>query len=207
MRARVAYISSLGTTTILVCAALLILAVGSALVAFRGWPGGTTASGVQRVTLGPDASPRLVVALTRAAAITRVVRSQRPGAAAARLLTAGLVKQGTTAPGPVVRGIVKVTPGSGAGSVTSPPGVGPPAPTGSPFQVPPPAGSYYNGPTGPPVDTGVPVPAPDLSGIPGSSAGAVTGVAGGVVSSVPPPPVPSAVSATAAAAGEIVSHR
>ena len=52
MRARFAYISSLGTTAILVAAALLMLAVVGALVAFRGWPGSANGAVVQPVPLG-----------------------------------------------------------------------------------------------------------------------------------------------------------
>src|SRR3954463_12019313 len=59
MRARFAYISSLGTTAILVAAALLMLAVVSAIVAFRGWPGQASSGGVQTIPLAPgDATQR-----------------------------------------------------------------------------------------------------------------------------------------------------
>src|SRR5207237_977628 len=51
MRARAAYISSLGTTGILVSSALFMLTMVSALVAFRGWPGVTPGGGVQAVPL------------------------------------------------------------------------------------------------------------------------------------------------------------
>jgi hypothetical protein len=190
MRARAAYISSLGTTTILVCAALLLLAVGSALVAFRGWPGGANGTGVQRVTLPSKVSPRFATALVRASAVTRLVRAQRPKAGAARLSTAGLVKvpPGT---GPVVNGVV-IGPGSSGVSVSSPPGARYPAPNGSPFQAPPPTGRYPSYPTSPPVDPGVtvplPVPAPHVGVVPPSAPAAVTAVATSVLSSAPPPP-------------------
>ena len=45
MRVRVAYISSLGTTAILVAAALLMLAVVGAIVGVPGWPGGANGAG------------------------------------------------------------------------------------------------------------------------------------------------------------------
>jgi hypothetical protein len=112
MRARVAYISSLGTTAILVAAALLMLAVVGAIVAFKGWPGAANADGVRSVPLPPSftrASATLVAAHRRAG----VVRS---GAVAARtggrkLSTVGLVKQ--VGPGGAVAGVVKVTGGPG----------------------------------------------------------------------------------------------
>jgi hypothetical protein len=110
MRARVAYISSLGTTAILVAAALLMLAVVGAIVAFRGWPGAANGAEVQPVPLTSPltrASATLVAgraghgarALVRAGSATATGRS---------LSTAGLVKQ--VGPGPVP-GVVKVTTG------------------------------------------------------------------------------------------------
>src|SRR4051794_33813766 len=96
MRARVAYISSLGTTAILVAAALLMLAVVGALVAFKGWPGSANGAVVQQVPLGPGTGAAETV-LVRPAAATRVVRArpvaQRAAAAKARVSTAGLVKE------------------------------------------------------------------------------------------------------------------
>jgi hypothetical protein len=188
MRARAAYISSLGTTTILVCAALLLLAVGSALVAFRGWPGGADGRGVQRVVLTPNGSPRAATEFVRAAAITRLARAQRPNTSAASLSTAGLVKVPPgTGPGAVVQGIVVGPGGPGAGSVSSPQGASYPPPTRSPFQAPPPSGRDP-GPTAPPVGYGVPVPVPNVSVSPPSAPAAVTNVAATVLSSAPPPP-------------------
>src|SRR3954471_4392928 len=61
MRARAAYISSFGTSGIIVASALLMLATMSALVAFHAWPVGTTTGGtVSAVPLDPGtASSRL----------------------------------------------------------------------------------------------------------------------------------------------------
>src|SRR3954451_22693830 len=109
MRARVAYISSLGTTAILVAAALLMLAVVGAIVAFRGWPGAANGADVPSVpvpsplarasasrvprrapaTTAPPAAPRPVHrarGVVRAAGVAATKR-------AARLSTVGLVKQ------------------------------------------------------------------------------------------------------------------
>src|SRR3954464_6935579 len=111
MRARVAYISSLGTTAILVAAALLMLAVVGAIVAFRGWPGAANGADVQSV---PLTSP-----LSRASATLVANRTSHRGRGvvrtasvvatkgAARLSTAGLVKQ--VGPGPLP-GIVRARP-------------------------------------------------------------------------------------------------
>jgi hypothetical protein len=186
MRARAAYISSLGTTTILVCAALLLLAVGSALVAFRGWPGGADATGVQRVTLTPNGLPRAATEFVRAAAITRVARSGSQGASSAHLSTAGLVKvPAGTGAGVVVNGFVMGPGGAGVVSVSSP-GASYPPPAGPTLQAPPPNRGPYE-PTTPPVDPGVTLPVPDVSAVPSAPA-AVTAVAGEVLSSAPPPP-------------------
>src|SRR6266576_861730 len=96
MRARVAYISSLGTTAILVAAALLMLAVVGAIVAFRGWPGAANAAGVQSVPLAPSfTQARATLVITRVKRTAAVVRARPAGAAAQarRLSTVGLVKQ------------------------------------------------------------------------------------------------------------------
>jgi hypothetical protein len=192
MRARVAYISSLGTTAILVAAALLMLAVVSAIVAFRGWPGAANADGVQSVPLSPSftrASASLVV--TRPRRASAVVRSgSRTVAARApsrRLSTAGLVK----VVGPsTLPGVVKVTSGPG-------PAIHPVFP--QPQQ--PAAGSLSSFPTpsGRNPAVTVPLPAPssgDGSGapvqLPGSGVTAPVGhqvdsVVTGVVSEAPSP--------------------
>jgi hypothetical protein len=51
MRATKAYIAGLGTTGILITCFLLLLTVGSALVAFDGWPGAAADDGLQRVVV------------------------------------------------------------------------------------------------------------------------------------------------------------
>src|SRR4051794_427609 len=104
MRARVAYISSLGTTAILVAAALLMLAVVSAIVAFRGWPGGATGSGdVQSVPLSPHGTAEraaLVRHVPKAHGVERsnASRAGQPAAARRAVSTAGLVKEQANGP-------------------------------------------------------------------------------------------------------------
>ena len=56
MTASRAYLAGIGTTGVLIGFALLILAVVSALVAFRGWPGDTATDGAGAVTFGEEAS-------------------------------------------------------------------------------------------------------------------------------------------------------
>ena len=188
MRARVAYISSLGTTAILVAAALLMLAVVGAIVAFRGWPGAANAAGVQSVPLTPSLPRARASLVSTSVRPTAVVRA-RPGAVAARarrLSTVGLVKQvgPSVVPGLVsVRGappMHPVFPQAGRPSPTFPapsgrdPAIGPLAPATPdsqpldparivPVQLPNPAGSPP--PTIPAVDAAVPqVPPPGLPG-------------------------------------------
>jgi hypothetical protein len=189
MRARVAYISSLGTTAILVAAALLMLAVVGAIVAFRGWPGAANADGVQSVPLAPSftrASASVVsTRVHRAASVVRStarpVASRRTG----RLSTVGLVK----VVGPsVVPGIVKATSGPGPSvhsvypSPSRPftPSFPPPA-SGNPVAVPLPQASSGGGSGGP-----LPV------SLPGGGAAPVTGQVGSAVGQVaaaaPAPP-------------------
>ena len=60
MRANRAYIASLGTTTVMIASAVLLLAVVSTLVAFNGWPGASIARDVgSLVVKEPDASLRV----------------------------------------------------------------------------------------------------------------------------------------------------
>jgi hypothetical protein len=180
MRARVAYISSLGTTAILVAAALLMLAVVGAIVAFRGWPGAANANGVQSVPLAPSltrASATLVVTRVSRAAVVRA----RPAAASTRRLsTAGLVKQ----VGPqAVSGVVKAPRGSGPSMHPVFPQSGRPTPT-----FPAPAGrnpvTVSLSPSSPGSGPGtiVPVPLPDAS-----AAAPVTSAVSAVVEQAPPP--------------------
>jgi hypothetical protein len=51
MRATKAYIAGLGTTGILITCSVLLLTVGSALIAFEGWPGVASGDGLERVVV------------------------------------------------------------------------------------------------------------------------------------------------------------
>lgn len=112
MRARSAYISSFGTTTILVAGALLMLALVSALVAFKGFPGQSSGSGVQSVPLAPPSSTVRTAAATRTVPATTIARARRAArpAAPARVSAAGLVKTAPSGSGTarVVPGLVMV---------------------------------------------------------------------------------------------------
>src|SRR3954470_11040442 len=110
MRARFAYISSLGTTAILVAAALLMLAVVSAIVAYRGWPGDSgNTGGVQSVPLKPGGASKRVAIVRRISVARGVERSGTANRVTsnARVSTAGLVKAQATGPR-TVPGLVMV---------------------------------------------------------------------------------------------------
>jgi hypothetical protein len=51
MRATRAYLASLGTTGLLVLSSVLLLVLGSTLVAFEGWPGGSESEGPESVVV------------------------------------------------------------------------------------------------------------------------------------------------------------
>ena len=83
-----AYITSLGTTAILVASSLLVLAVTSAIVAFDSWPGHSAAAAVDRVTVKippvsaqplPGAAGSTGTASTRTRTATAIVAGA-PGA-------------------------------------------------------------------------------------------------------------------------------
>src|SRR3954454_23570639 len=100
MRARFAYITSLGTTAILVAAALLMLGVVGAIVTFHGWPGSAAGKGVRALPLAPN-GPTERVALVRHPKVTHATTLSRSArgitSLARRAATRGLVKQ-TTGP-------------------------------------------------------------------------------------------------------------
>jgi hypothetical protein len=130
MHARAAYIRSIGTTGILVAAALLMLATVSALVAYHGWPG---SAGGESVTAVPVQTPRefrVVRSVTKAEAATKVAGRID----AVRPTTAGLVRD-VTAGGPSTVGLVKLPPPAAAPAPAPPTPV--PAPTAAPAVDPP----------------------------------------------------------------------
>src|SRR4051794_40413924 len=188
MRARVAYISSLGTTAILVAAALLMLAVVGAIVAFRGWPGAANGAEVQPVPLTSPLTRASATLVASRSSNRAVVRSSSVVAtrAAGRLSTAGLVKQ--VGPGPLP-GVVKVTTGGPGPSMH---GVFP-QPTHPIPSFPPPAGRNPVTVQLPPTSSGggsspvVPVQLPNPSSAPPVTAQVGDGV-GQVVSHAPSPP-------------------
>ena len=203
MRARFAYISSLGTTAILVAAALLMLAVVSAIVAFRGWPGDASGAGaVQSVPLAPGGASERVALVRRPGGVARgVARSGASGrsvSARARVTTVGLVK--TEASGPrIVPGLVMV-PVASAPMTPQPSSPGQVPQPQPPASDPAPARTVPDqpAPTGPVPGTGGGLPDGSLSGVPlpdpatpaPPPADQVTAMVGTVLSGgTPPPPV------------------
>src|SRR4051794_19819638 len=149
MRARAAYISSFGTSGIIVASALLMLATMSALVAFHAWPAGTTTGGtVSAVPLTPGGSTSRLHQVRTAPAPASGVKAAAAAAhrleARAHVRTTGVFK--ASAPSAARTGVVKV-PESSSGHVqsvqppTAPTAPQRPAPHGvriAPPQQPPP---------------------------------------------------------------------
>jgi hypothetical protein len=186
MRVRVAYISSLGTTAILVAAALTLLTVVGAIVAFRGWPDGADGSGVQTVPLAPGVSPASAALVRRTAPAVRAgsVRKAPARRGSARASTAGLVKTAAGSPG-TVPGLVMVPAHSTPPMVshsTSPAQV---TPVAQPGDQPEPRLPAEPAPNGPVPSTGGGLPL-DLSSPP--SPDPMTGMATGLLSGGGSPP-------------------
>jgi hypothetical protein len=218
MRARPAYISSLGTTAILVAAALLMLGVVGAIVAFRGWPGSATGSaGVQSVPLAPSGRAAQAALVRRVATAHGVERSKaraarRPAAAAKRanLSTAGLVKGEASGPRVVPGIVMEPTASSPMQAQPSSPGRTPAVPQASPTPstaperpLPPPSDGPLAGSGGgitiplpipvPPAPAG-PLPDPtgslsDPAGPLPSPDGVTTMVGSLLAGGTPPPPL------------------
>jgi hypothetical protein len=205
MRARPAYISSLGTTAILVAAALLMLAVVSAIVAFRGWPGSATGDGgVQSVPLAPRGGAERAALVRRTATPVRGVerskaRRAAPATKHATASTAGLVKSKAkgrrTVPGIVMEPAVAApmqAQQSRPGRESAPPAAQAVPTTSQPTperQLPGQPGGPVGDGGGVTIPLPVPVPVP-LPGDPPPSAVQVTTMVGDLLTgSAPPPPL------------------
>jgi hypothetical protein len=131
MRARAAYISSLGTTGILVGAALLMLATVGALVAFHHWPGGSTGNDVTAVPLQPPARGVTAVRSVAGAAAARAAAGAAVAARATGRRPAGrrAALAGTRRAGahPVSVRLSEASGGGGAPASTQAPSQGAPA--------------------------------------------------------------------------------
>jgi len=197
MRARIAYITSLGTTAILVAAALLMLGVVGAIVAFHGWPGSAAGKGVRALPLAPS-GPNARVALVRRAKVihgTKLTRSSKGITSLARgASTRGLVKQAAPPRSPVVAGIVMVPVRTTTHFTTTPAPVQPVGPSvlTPDRRVPPtePSGPgavpYPSVPLPGLAQVPVPVPAPETPVEPDEVAGAI----GQMIPPLPDPPEP-----------------
>jgi hypothetical protein len=175
MRVRVAYISSLGTTAILVAAALTLLTVVGTIVAFKGWPGSADGSGVQSVPIAPGGAPARVALVRHAPAAHHAVRKAPSHAAARSASTAGLVKSAGTGKR-IVPGLIMVpvhaAPPMAAHPISATQTPQSPEPVAGPTtqpddpptdQGPGPVPTTDNGITLPPLDQGVPSPPDPVS--------------------------------------------
>ena len=176
MRARAAFIRSLGTTGILVAAALLMLAIVSALVAFRAWPGGTGES-VAAVPVTPHQGSRVDL---------KQIRTASPPRAAVRRLAAPV--RARTATAPPATGLVKVTVVNAAPTdvVKVPPGVRMTVPPAQTPTARPPSLPIDTGDRPPPVAGDDPALLPDPALPPdGPATEAVEDTLAGIVEPLP----------------------
>jgi hypothetical protein len=116
MQARAAYIRSLGTTSILVAAALLMLGLVGALVGFHGWPDGAVGETVPSVPA--KAVPQRIQTLVRQVRTPAVMRKAR--LVGDRGATAGLVKQMPVSSPQPIGYPVAVVPGEVAPAAPAP---------------------------------------------------------------------------------------
>jgi hypothetical protein len=116
MQARAAYIRSLGTTSILVAAALLMLGLVGALVGFHGWPEGAVGETVPSVPAQPV--PQRIQTLVRAVRTPVLARKAR--LVGDRGATAGLVKQVPVSSSQPIGYPVAVVPGEVAPAAPAP---------------------------------------------------------------------------------------
>src|SRR4051794_34654286 len=115
MKATKAYIASLGTTGVLLAAALLLLGVVSAVVAFDRWPDGQVSSRVQTLVLAERPAPIRVTsngagvsatAAARAGGLALVPRTNGAGGLVVKRFTGGTRPPGSTPPAaPAVPGL------------------------------------------------------------------------------------------------------
>jgi hypothetical protein len=198
MRVRVAYISSFGTTAVLVAAAVLMLGVVGAIVGFRAWPGSEAGSGVESVPLAPESSGERASAVRRTTAVRRTAVRTRAASSSAprRPTTAGLVKSNA----PVVPGLVMVPPAAAPMQPMTTHSDGPGgAPAAAPGATPAPGGDVPPPDDSPPVpnpDGTVPLPLPEipLPGLtgPGEGDGDGAAIVAMVEDLLAAPPVPGA---------------
>jgi hypothetical protein len=205
MRAHVAYISSLGTTAILVAASVMMLVVVGAIVGFRGWPGGVDGAGVQQVPLAPATTPARVALVRRGTPVRRIVRAGASRTAARPVSTVGLVKSVTVGPS-VVPGLVMVPVSAAPMHPVSAHPIVPGNPlAGSPGGPAPPQGGP-SPPGGPPSvpNAGGPLPVPvGTPAVPPPSSDQVMTMVGGLLASPPPPPALDTAGGAARAAGGV----
>jgi hypothetical protein len=110
MKASRAYIASLGTTGVLVGSSILLLFVVSAIVAFRGWPGGGPGGDLGNLSLGDGGTSAHVIGPARLAA------DLAPAAAAVGSVPAGAPQAGGAGTGgPAGGGGTAPAPGPGGG--------------------------------------------------------------------------------------------
>lgn len=188
MRARTAYISSLGTTGVLIAAALAMLVLVGALVAFDRWPSHAVAE-AETVPIADDgpaairraAAPSHVIAAAAEAAGPTPAASGSADAVGGAAARAGRLESRSAAPSAPRSSarsgadpVVSALPAPDTAGEPSAPGAGPAAPTADPAQQP-------SGPAAPVI----PLPGPNAP-TGGDGLSEATGQIGETLSSVSP---------------------
>jgi hypothetical protein len=135
MKASRAYIASLGTTSVLIGFALLLLVVVSAILGFRGWPAGGSSGDAQSLTIDGQreltrlAPIRFEAARPGTASAWRAARASDARGSKARALDAGAVRgasgSGASAPAQAspASGSAPAAPAAGSGQASPAAGV------------------------------------------------------------------------------------
>ena len=183
MRATRAYITSFGTTGLLIASALLSLSVMSAFVAFRGFPGEDVQAPIQTLLVQEHQTPVRVPAKPLRVGVLGAKRS--PSAGGSRRTATRRVSSPTASTGPVVQ---RTAPAAPAPAPNQAPSNGTSSGNATPVADTSPLTSPTTAPTVPSTST-LPLPSltlpslpppppPDSSQLPVDTSG-VTGLLGG----------------------------
>jgi hypothetical protein len=129
-----AYITSLWTTGILVASSLLVLALTSAIVVFKGWPGSGANAPVDRVTIGSPAAKVLERPVSPQAGHSRHA-ARTPTSSGGRSVGGPTTRRpsGGTANAPRVGSTPgSISPGAHAAAIKQPSNSGPSSPKPEP---------------------------------------------------------------------------
>jgi hypothetical protein len=170
VRASRAYITSLGTTGVLIASSILMLAVVSTIVGFRGWPGDDIVNGLGSLRVGED-EPTLQIT-----GPAQIAADAAPAAAAVASTPPAGTAAAAAASAPTTTGVAPTAP------TTTPDGTVVQAPTHAAPQTP---GTNQGTGTAIPQTPAAPGVAPVTGGVGGTTQN-LTGNVGNTVGGVSP---------------------